>query len=346
MEKIENIQEFHENNDAQARIPHPNKKIGILFLVVVGLYIVMSVAMAAFSSLSPMGLQIVSTIAVTLLSVAVPSLVHILHGRQQGDRYNLGKLHKNQILPCILFGIGFCFAMLAVMNIIQSAFMSAGVDLSKSPDNVAVETNTFVNFMLTVICIAVAPAVCEELLCRSAVLYSFRSLGMYKAALWSGLFFALLHVNLTSLPVYVALGFLFGVIAYKTRSVYSTMIIHFVYNFTIIALQSIPTDNVEAAAEQAFTISDPMMWIAVAVFAVIACAFLVPAAIMFVRNCKKNDEAEAEACSMTVTEYLDNYNGIGEPRAPFGTAGVVVSMLILTALMVSVGIYTINLCRA
>ena len=328
-------------------LPRPQKKIGVLMIVVVVLFLVVSVAVVMGFELLHVDTegtlwQIITTAAITIGVVLLPSLIHIFAKRNPGDKYNLGKLRANQILPCILLGTGFCFAMLVVENIIQAAYMSAGVDLGLLDDGAFIDTSSIGGFLLTTLCIAVAPAVCEELLCRSAVLYSFRSLGMHLSALLSGLFFAFLHLNLTSLPVYVAIGYCFGLIAYKTRSVYSTMIVHFVYNFSIICLQALPL--AEETAGETLSLASGELWVAVGIFAVVAAAFLIPAIIIFRKNCYKNDIKDAEAAALTPVQYDNEYNDIGVGHAKFGMIGVVFSFIILALTTMLTGISQIQSC--
>ena len=322
--------------------PSPAKPIGWLMLITLILFMATALLTELlFTHTNEFVFQIAGAIFTTIGAILVPSLVHIFVKRQKNDSYNLNKLPENQILPCILFGIGLCFAALILANIITATYYTFGVDLSKTDTPLPDMRNLF-QFIIITLCVAVAPAVCEEMLCRSAVLYTFRPLGMYKAALWSGLFFALLHLNLTMLPMYAALGFIFGLIAYKTRSVFATMIVHFVYNFSIISLQMIPFED-DGAAE-AFSLASGELWIILVVFAVIAAAFLVPAVLIFNKNCRKNDESEAQKLGLSRQQYLDSYNHPTEKHAPFGMAGVVITFVLLVLFTLLIGIAQISDC--
>lgn len=354
---------------AERKQPNPTKKIGILMLIVVVIFIAATIFFSTvIENMTEIMQEIVLTIFVTGGCVLLPSLIHIKAGSDKKvDKYNLGKLPLNQIIPCILFGLGLCFAMQAIANLLTAVYASSGYDLSKI-DTPLPTMRTPLDFILISLCIAVAPAICEEMLCRSAVLYSMRSLGMHRSALWSGLFFALLHLNLTMLPMYVALGYIFGLIAYKTRNVKSTMIVHFVYNFTIISLSAIPAE--EESAPKLLTLASGETWLYIFIFSVIAAVFLVPAYFIFRRNCAKNDEAEAaeyrlraaetekaltdvvtdnaeapaDKPEITVADYVDAYNDIDAGHAPFGKGAMIAAYVILVLMTLVLGLYQLGEC--
>lgn len=102
--------------------------------------------------------------------------------------------------------------------------------------------NTFVSgggsgfFETTYLIIAYAavPAICEELVFRAILCREFERYSPLCAVLISSMFFALLHFDVTLLPVYLFAGILLALSMYATGSVIFPIIIHFFYN--VIAL--------------------------------------------------------------------------------------------------------------
>jgi uncharacterized protein len=78
--------------------------------------------------------------------------------------------------------------------------------------------------------IALIPAVCEELTIRGVVLSGYEKVSRGKAALSTGFFFGILHLNLQQFFYAFALGILFAYLVRITNSIFSTMLCHFTFN--------------------------------------------------------------------------------------------------------------------
>ena len=80
--------------------------------------------------------------------------------------------------------------------------------------------------------VVVAAPICEEVLCRGIILEGLlrNKLKPTDAILWSSLIFAALHLNPWQGVSAFALGCLMGWAYYKTRSLWSSIFIHFVNN--------------------------------------------------------------------------------------------------------------------
>lgn len=333
--------------------PVPHKKVGLLMflsqVIPIGVFLLISFYIVIYGFLSmgnvsaytdsPYFLLIANAIATTTCGILIPSAIHVFHKRLPNETYNIRKLPANQILPCILIGIGLVFLATPLNSMLMSTYEHLGADFSQEVSLIddALLTDP-IYFLTCVVCICVLPAISEELLCRSAVLYSFRSYGMIKATLISGMFFALMHGSFVPLPVYALLGILFGVIAYKTRSVWSSVIVHFVYNFTIILMCMLP--DVGAADEAALALTSPELWISAVSMLLIGAVFLIPGLLLFFKFCKKNDDREAERAGLTTNAYIDEYNGIFKMR-PKNDKGFVIATFALLAIITIADLFSI-----
>ena len=90
--------------------------------------------------------------------------------------------------------------------------------------------STFKEYILGFLVIALTPGICEEIMFRGMVMSSYKSLGRRKSIIYSAMLFGLFHFNLQNLLGPIYLGILFGIIAYKTNSLFSTMIGHTMNN--------------------------------------------------------------------------------------------------------------------
>ncbi len=109
-------------------------------------------------------------------------------------------------------------------------------------------------YLLSVLLMAIIPAVCEELLFRGVILHGLRSrFSDAGAILLSALMFALMHGNLQQLVYPFILGTIMGWVVLRTGSLFASMIVHFVNNFFVVTLSYI--ENVTG-----FSIGLPNTW--------------------------------------------------------------------------------------
>ena len=90
----------------------------------------------------------------------------------------------------------------------------------------------FFETLYVTIAYAAIPAICEELLFRAILCREFERYSPFCAVIISSIFFALLHFDVTLLPVYLFSGILLSLSMYATGSVLVPMAIHFFYNVT------------------------------------------------------------------------------------------------------------------
>lgn len=83
---------------------------------------------------------------------------------------------------------------------------------------------------LCILALAVMPAVFEELAFRGVILSNYKSVGLLKAALVSGLFFGLFHMDFYQMGYAVIAGIFFSSIVRYTNSIYASMLSHFLIN--------------------------------------------------------------------------------------------------------------------
>ena len=85
-------------------------------------------------------------------------------------------------------------------------------------------------YLIGFIVMALTPGICEEVMFRGMIMSSYDSLGKRKAIIYSAILFGLFHFNLQNLLGPIYLGILFGVIAYKTNSLFLAIVGHTINN--------------------------------------------------------------------------------------------------------------------
>lgn len=95
---------------------------------------------------------------------------------------------------------------------------------------------------ISILVIAVAPSVCEEILHRGVLLKAYENRGTMKAVVISGIMFGVFHFDITNLFGPILLGILFGYYVVKTNSIFAGVIAHFMNNFLATVLQYLTKD--------------------------------------------------------------------------------------------------------
>jgi len=97
------------------------------------------------------------------------------------------------------------------------------------------------NFFITLLVIAVAPAICEEALFRGYLLSAVSKKGKpWVAVFITALVFGLYHMNLFQSSYAFLLGLVLGYVVYRTGSIFCGCLIHFLCNATSVLLTFFP----------------------------------------------------------------------------------------------------------
>lgn len=96
--------------------------------------------------------------------------------------------------------------------------------------------DTALSIFLSIISIAVVPAIAEEFVFRGAILNLLKPYGGKFAILASSLLFGLLHGNVEQSVFAFLTGLYFAYVAYKTESIVPSVIMHFLNNFSSLVI--------------------------------------------------------------------------------------------------------------
>ncbi len=130
----------------------------------------------------------------------------------------------------ILLLIGFGLLIQPIINLLSYATSL----LFPNPVTQAAEGIADSGFLLSMLAVAVFPAVFEELLARGVLLSGCRFLGKGRAAFFVALFFALLHLNPQQFPYAFVVGLLFSFLVERTDSLFASVLPHMIINGTTI----------------------------------------------------------------------------------------------------------------
>ena len=162
-----------------------------------------------------------------LLSFLPPIVFYFLYTKKDVRKtLRLNPLGWKNVLLIISFGVSIQPVM-SLLSYVMSLFFPNPVEQSVT----GIQTSGLV---LSMISVAVIPALLEEVFSRGILLSGYRFLGKWKAAFFSALLFGLLHMNPQQLPYAFVVGFLFCFLVERTDSLYASILPHMVINGTTV----------------------------------------------------------------------------------------------------------------
>lgn len=166
------------------------------------------------------------------------------------------------------------FVMLyPIINVVDTWLIKRGVESSEFPYKLNTQ-----GYLISIISLALIPAVFEELLFRGIIFNGLKPYGKTFSIVVSAVMFSVFHMSLNQTLYPVLMGLLFGGIMFKENNILYTMIVHFVCNFTTITL---------AYFNISFVFSG---WVYVAIACILAVAFLTFALIYAIQGNKASKQ--------------------------------------------------------
>ncbi len=189
-------------------------------------------AMNAFSFLGVAeDVVLTSFVQIGLMLILPLFLISKLNKKKSGDTledFGFKRIDFKTVLISILIGI-----LVFILNIAISSFFNFILGLlGYSPVSGGSTVDaSWVNFAISIIIVAILPAVCEEFTHRGLLLSGYKVLGVKKAIIFSGLLFGLMHLNIGQFFYASIIGMILATVALFSRSIIPAMIIHFINNF-------------------------------------------------------------------------------------------------------------------
>jgi membrane protease YdiL (CAAX protease family) len=210
-------------------------------------------ASLALSRVAPLRLTIVLASAM----LAVPSLLALLlHGVPVTGGLALGRLAPRTVLLAMAAGLGLWVASLGLIELQYAVWAPpAGYLEAFRRLHEALRPGSVPDALWSVIAIAAAPAVFEELTVRGVLLPSLRSwLGGWGAVAASALAFALMHADAYRFAFTFAVGLALGAVRLRTSALWPTILAHATLNTLTFAAAPFLDDPKEP-------LPDPRPWV-------------------------------------------------------------------------------------
>ena len=106
------------------------------------------------------------------------------------------------------------------------------------------------SLLAQLIVMALIPAVSEELICRGALFGGLKRTRIFAAAVVSGLYFGILHLNINQFAYATFLGIMLALLNECTGYIYSSMLVHFLINAFSVVVTYFSSGRMAEAAEE------------------------------------------------------------------------------------------------
>lgn len=190
-------------------------------------YLIIGVSLLLLGSLVQ-SKEIYSGLIITeYLIILLPTITYLkARGYSLKKVLKLNKISAKEVALIFLIVI-FSYPVGVFLNYLMILLLSNFTELKPTP--IPIPQNTG-EYLLGLLVISFSPGICEEVLFRGMVMSSYDKLGKKKAIIISAILFGMFHFNLQNLVGPIFLGIIFGLIVYKTNSLFSTMVAHGVNN--------------------------------------------------------------------------------------------------------------------
>ncbi|MBR3836466.1 MAG: CPBP family intramembrane metalloprotease [Clostridia bacterium] len=153
--------------------------------------------------------------------------------RKQMNIFEMPK-SKELFILAVFAGLMFCMLGNTATSVLAAVISVFGIEFGSGMEDLAVPSG-FMGILIYVINFAVLPALFEEFAFRCVILQPLRKYGDWFAILATSFCFAILHGNMVQIPFAFIVGIALGYFCIKTKSIWTSVTIHFLNNlFSVI----------------------------------------------------------------------------------------------------------------
>jgi len=179
---------------------------------------------------------------ISVIIMTIPFIVCVkLLKMDVGSTVSTARVKMGVLVPIVLIGFGFN----AIGNFLNNIFSYtlSGFGIAPSMPNIEYGGG-LTGFAIAMLCIAVFPALVEEFAFRGVILGALNKRFNSKVAIIvSAIIFGLVHGNLVQIPFAFLMGLVFGYMAVYTKSIWPSVIAHFLNNGVSVILDFTATDS-------------------------------------------------------------------------------------------------------
>ncbi|MGL5085056.1 MAG: lysostaphin resistance A-like protein [Clostridium sp.] len=207
-------------------------KANLYFLIILLLEIFLPYILQPIYSLIGIGDIRILLVLNHVIIFLIPAIIYVVINKVSiKETFKLNKLYLKDMLVIVLLGF-ICQPIMTFFSLVTSFFFKNEIGAFMTE---IVSTPYIILLML----VAVLPSITEEVTIRGVILSGYDNKNKYKAALMTGLFFGMLHLDPQQFLYATVLGFILALVVRATKSIFAAVIIHFLINGTSITMQKI-----------------------------------------------------------------------------------------------------------
>lgn len=172
--------------------------------------------------------------------ILLPNIIYLkLRGYSLKGVLRLNPISLKQTI-IIVFIMLSAYPIAVFLNALVLAFFN---NISSAvPATIPIPTTPY-EFIIGLFIIGLSPGICEEVMFRGTMLSAYERLGYKKCILITSILFGIFHFNAFNFIGPTFLGIILGIIVYKTNSIFSSILGHFINNSVALSIGYFITKN-------------------------------------------------------------------------------------------------------
>lgn len=169
------------------------------------------------------------------------------------------------ILICIVIGIATLFLLSGALNYFQLLVDKLGFESAV----LGYELDSPSNYVISLISLAILPAICEELLFRGVLVNCLKSKGPMFAIIVSSVMFSIFHFSPSQLIYPFCFGLILSIVYLRTRNIIFPILLHFINNALSLSIQYFSNSSgtfVHSYSMLVYSIITLAVWISIIVW--------------------------------------------------------------------------------
>ena len=156
--------------------------------------------------------------------------VFFYFNRKKGNHI-ASKPKLTKLLIYILIAISSFLCLYPIITCVDTLLVKCGAKINEIPYSLSTK-----NYLISLISLVVAPAVCEELLFRGLIFKGLKKHGKIFSIMLSSLMFSIYHMAISQTVYPILMGILLAVIMFYENNIYYCIAVHITNNFLSLTL--------------------------------------------------------------------------------------------------------------
>ncbi len=211
-----------------------------------------------------------------------------LFGRKSGYRFSDCLKKPERSVGWVAKWIIISLGLIYIANMLSSLFFallqnSTGYELTSKELQVG---DSILGVIPSIIAVSVLAPIFEEIFFRGTLCRGIEPMGQWFAAITSGLVFGLWHLNYSQLVPAAAMGTIASLLYLKTRSVYPSIIVHFLVNsFSVAALlcmNGLDIDRLSSGTDINYALSKLPQLLVISLFGLLVFGLMITSLVLLI----------------------------------------------------------------